>query len=115
MSASSTLRVGVIGAGRIGAIHAANLAALVPGAEVAAIADVNLAAAREQAARLNLPAALADYQAMLRDPSIQAVVICSPTDTHARIIEEAAAAGKHIFCEKPIDFDLACIDHALAA
>ena len=52
---------------------------------------------------------------LLRDPGIDAVAICSSTDTHARIIEDAAAAGKHVFCEKPIDFDLARIDRALGA
>jgi myo-inositol 2-dehydrogenase/D-chiro-inositol 1-dehydrogenase len=115
MSLSSKLRVGVIGAGRIGAIHAENLAGRVPGAEVAAIVDINLAAAEALAARLNVPAAAADYQAVLADPAIQAVIICSSTDTHARLIEAAAAAGKHIFCEKPIDFDLGRTDQALAA
>jgi myo-inositol 2-dehydrogenase/D-chiro-inositol 1-dehydrogenase len=56
-----------------------------------------------------------DYHAVLDYPDIQAVVICSSTDTHARIIEEAAQAGKHIFCEKPIALDLASIDMALDA
>ncbi|MBE0696822.1 MAG: inositol 2-dehydrogenase, partial [Anaerolineaceae bacterium] len=55
------------------------------------------------------------YHAILADPSIDAVAICSSTDTHARIIVESAGAGKHIFCEKPIDFDLAKIDAALEA
>jgi len=115
MTLSSKLRVGVIGAGRIGAIHAENLAGRVPGAEVAAIADINLPAAQALAARLNVPATSADFQPVLADPSIQAVIICSSTDTHARLIEAAAAAGKHIFCEKPIDFDLGRTDRALAA
>ena len=115
MTVSSNVRVGVIGAGRIGAIHAENLAGRVPGAEVGAIADINVVAAQALAARLHVPAAAADYRSVLEDPSIQAVIICSSTDTHARLIEEAAAAGKHIFCEKPIDFDLARTDRALAA
>jgi myo-inositol 2-dehydrogenase/D-chiro-inositol 1-dehydrogenase len=115
LTLSSKLRVGVIGAGRIGAIHAENLAGRVPGAEVAAIADIHLPAAEALAARLNVPAAAAEYQSMLADPTIQAVIICSSTDTHARLIEAAAAAGKHIFCEKPIDFDLGRTDRALAA
>ena len=55
------------------------------------------------------------YQQVLGDPAIEAVVVCSATDTHAEIIEAAAAAGKHIFCEKPIDLDLARIDRALEA
>jgi myo-inositol 2-dehydrogenase/D-chiro-inositol 1-dehydrogenase len=112
---SKNLRFGVIGAGRIGKIHAENLATRIPGVEVAAIADVNLAAAQELAARLHIPAVCEDYHAILSDPAIDAVAICSSTDTHANIVVEAAQAGKHIFCEKPIDHDLAKIDAALAA
>jgi myo-inositol 2-dehydrogenase/D-chiro-inositol 1-dehydrogenase len=112
---SKNLRFGVIGAGRIGKIHAENLATRIPGVEVAAIADVNLAAAQELAARLHIPAVYEDYHAILSDPAIDAVAICSSTDTHANIVIEAAQAGKHIFCEKPIDHDLAKIDAALVA
>ncbi len=112
---NKNLRFGVIGAGRIGKIHAENLATRIPGAEVVAVADVNLPAARELAVRLHIPCALEDYHAILLDPTIDAVAICSSTDTHAAIIIEAAAAGKHIFCEKPIALDLAKIDAALAA
>jgi myo-inositol 2-dehydrogenase/D-chiro-inositol 1-dehydrogenase len=56
-----------------------------------------------------------DYQELLNDPDIDAVLICSSTDTHAQIIEEAAQARKHIFCEKPIDHDLSRIERALTA
>ena len=112
---NGNLRIGVIGAGRIGKIHAENLATRVACVEVAAIADVDLKSAQELAARLHVPQALADYHAILADASIDAVAICSSTDTHAQIIIEAAQAGKHIFCEKPISHDLAKIDAALAA
>ena len=115
MTAQKTLRFGVIGAGRIGKIHAETLAARVAGASVATIADVNLAAAQETAARLHIPLATHDYKVILNDPQIDAVAICSSTDTHARLIVEAAQAGKHIFCEKPIDHDLAKIAAALDA
>jgi myo-inositol 2-dehydrogenase / D-chiro-inositol 1-dehydrogenase len=115
MTTKNNLRFGVIGAGRIGKIHAENLATRIPGAEVAAIADVDLKAAQELAVRLHVPVALDDYHAILTDPTIDAVAICSSTDTHARIVIEAARAGKHIFCEKPIDHDLAKIDAALEA
>ena len=70
-------------------------------------------AARELAGRLRIPRALADYRALLADPEIEAVVICSSTDTHAQIIAEAAQVRKHIFCEKPIAHDLSRIDEAL--
>jgi myo-inositol 2-dehydrogenase/D-chiro-inositol 1-dehydrogenase len=112
---TQNLRFGVIGAGRIGKIHAENLATRIPGVEVSAIADINLAAAQETAERLHIPIVLQDYQAILADSSIDAVAICSSTDTHAKIVIEAAQAGKHIFCEKPIDYNLVKIDAALAA
>jgi myo-inositol 2-dehydrogenase/D-chiro-inositol 1-dehydrogenase len=115
MANTKTIRIGVIGAGRIGKIHAENLATRIPGVEVAAIADVNRAAAEETAARLHIAKACADYQDILGDKSIDAVAICSSTDTHSRLIMEVAAAGKHIFCEKPIDHDLARIDQALTS
>jgi myo-inositol 2-dehydrogenase/D-chiro-inositol 1-dehydrogenase len=86
-----------------------------PRARLVAVADVVEEAARQCAAENAVPFAACDYRALLDDPNIDAVVICSATDTHARIIEEAAAASKHIFCEKPIDLSLERIDHALAA
>jgi myo-inositol 2-dehydrogenase/D-chiro-inositol 1-dehydrogenase len=110
-----TIRIGVIGAGRIGKLHAENLATRIPGASVNAIADPILDAARETAERLRIPVASADYRQIMEDADIDAVAICSSTDTHARMIVEAARAGKHIFCEKPIAYDLAKIDEALAA
>lgn len=109
------LNIGVIGAGRIGKLHASNLVSRVEGGRAAAIADVVLDAARETAEKLNIPVATADYHDILANPDIQAVAICSATDTHSQIIIEAAEAGKHIFCEKPIDYDLNRIDAALAA
>ncbi|RIK29137.1 MAG: inositol 2-dehydrogenase [Anaerolineae bacterium] len=115
MTTKHDLRFGVIGGGRIGKIHAENLATRIPGVRVAAIADVNLQAAQELAARLHIPIATDDYRVILSDSSIDAVAICSSTDTHAQIIVEAAQAGKHIFCEKPIAYDLAKIDAALEA
>lgn len=108
-------RLGVIGAGRIGKIHAENLATRVPGVVVGAIADVNLQAAQVVAERLQIASVCEDYHSILADPSIDAVAICSSTDTHAKIVVEGARAGKHIFCEKPIDFDLPKIDMALDA
>lgn len=113
--ANRTLNVGVIGGGRIGRIHAENLATRIPGARVAAVADVAGAAAKEVAAQFHIAKATADYRELLADPTVDAVAICSSTDTHSRIIQEAAAAGKHIFCEKPIDYDLSRIRAALAA
>ena len=115
MGRDKAIQVGVIGAGRIGALHVRHLATRIPGATVAAIADINVEAAQATAAQWRIPTISADYSELLAHPDIDAVAICSSTDTHAQIIQEAAAAGKHIFCEKPIDFDLDKIDRALAA
>jgi myo-inositol 2-dehydrogenase/D-chiro-inositol 1-dehydrogenase len=109
------VNVGLIGAGRIGRLHAEHLAFRIPQANVVAVADIVPEAAQRCAAALDIPTATQDHRAIMEDASIEAVVICSSTDTHAQMIEEAAAAGKHVFCEKPIDFDLARIDRALAA
>ena len=113
MTQKNLVRVGVIGAGRIGKIHARNLATQVPGARVDAIADPLLEAACQAAAELHIPHATVDYQEIMQNPEIDAVAICSSTNTHAQMIVEAARAGKHIFCEKPISYDLAKIDEAL--
>jgi myo-inositol 2-dehydrogenase/D-chiro-inositol 1-dehydrogenase len=115
MGKNDSIAIGVIGAGRIGRLHAENLALRVPGARLAAVADIDLAAARETGARYNIPLVSTEYREILDDPAVEAVAICSSTDTHSHIIQEAAQAGKHIFCEKPIDFDLARIDRALQA
>lgn len=112
---SRQINFGVIGCGRIGRIHAENLATRLPGARIVAVADVVPAAARELGERLRVSKVTGDYRELLSDPAVEAVVICSSTDTHSRIIQEAAAAGKHIFCEKPIDYDLARIRQALSA
>lgn len=106
------INVGVIGAGRIGRVHAENLAYRIPEANLVAISDVFVAAAEKLAAELGV-SAHQDHRRILDDPAIDAVLVCSSTDTHARLMEEAAQAGKQIFCEKPIALDLAAIDRAL--
>ena len=103
MSTSKVIRVGVIGAGRIGKIHAENIATRIPGAVVEAIADPNFAFAKELAEKLHVAKVYDDYRKIMEDPSIDAVAICSSTATHAHFMIEAAQAGKHIFCEKPVD------------
>ncbi|HZL85968.1 MAG TPA: inositol 2-dehydrogenase [Candidatus Krumholzibacteria bacterium] len=112
---SRELSMGVIGAGRIGMLHAHNLARRVPHAQVVMVADPRIACARAAATVARAHAAVADYREILAAPDVDAVVISASTDTHARIIGEAAAAGKHIFCEKPIDHDLDRIRTALQA
>ncbi len=109
------INVGIIGAGRIGRVHAENLAYRIPEANVVAIADIFVESAEKCAADFNIPLAFKDHRTIMENDEIEAVVICSSTDTHAQFIQEAAGAGKHIFCEKPIDFDLKKIDRALEA
>jgi myo-inositol 2-dehydrogenase/D-chiro-inositol 1-dehydrogenase len=112
---SRKVNIGIIGAGRIGKLHAEHLAYRVHDADIVAVADIFLEAAEKCATDLQIPSAVKDHREIMENPDIEAVIICSSTDTHAQMIEEAAAAGKHIFCEKPIDFDLARIDTALEA
>ncbi|WP_077035991.1 inositol 2-dehydrogenase [Pelomonas sp. KK5] len=109
-------QIAVFGAGRIGRIHATNLAAL-PGVKLRFVSDPMPGAAAELAQSLG--AEVASIDATLADPSIDAVAICSSTDTHSELITRAAAAGKHIFCEKPVDLSVpraqACADAVRAA
>lgn len=109
------LRIGVIGAGRIGKLHANNLKNAVPGAVVTAISDVNLLSAKALAATLGVGKVYQDYRQLLDDPEVDAVFICASTDMHSPISIAAARAGKHIFCEKPIDHDLGKIEEVLKA
>ena len=90
------------GAGRIGAIHAENIARH-PGARLAAIIDVERDAAERLARRHG--AVVATQAAVLADPAVDAVVVASSTNTHADLVEAAARAGKAVFCEKPLDLD----------
>lgn len=115
MAPERTVRVGLIGAGAIGRLHARHLASRVPGAELVAVADVDLAAAQGCATEHGTSRVVQNYGELVADPAVDAVVIASPGYVHAEQIEAAAAAGKHIFTEKPLDCDLAKIDRALAA
>lgn len=107
------LRIGVIGAGRIGKLHANNLVNRVPNAKVEAISDVNFKAAKELALKLGVEKVYDNYDKILNDPDVDAVFICASTDMHSPISIAAAKAGKHIFCEKPIDHDLQKIEEVL--
>src|SRR5262245_51120812 len=98
----------LFGAGRIGTVHAANIAASAK-ARLVTVHDVNTAAARDIAARHGARAA-ANAAEIFADPSVDAVVIATSTDTHVDLITAAARAGRHIFCEKPIDLDIARVE-----
>lgn len=101
------INVGIIGAGRIGKVHCESIMRYVKNATVKAVADPflndeTIAWAKD----LGIEEFYTDYHKILEDNDIQAVLICSSTDTHSTISLEAIAAGKHIFCEKPIDHDV---------
>ena len=100
------MRIGLLGAGRIGRIHGLNVAARAD-ARLVALADASAEAAASLAGATGAKVATAD--AILADREIDAVLICTPTDTHADLIEKAVLAGKAVFCEKPVDLDAARI------
>src|ERR1019366_2308589 len=109
------VNVGIVGAGRIGKVHAETLAFRIPEARILAIADVNREAAQAVAVRCGIPTVTESSAGVLANSESWSVLIFSSTNTHADLIFQAAQAGKHIFCEKPIAHNLGQIDRALAA
>ncbi len=110
------ITVGIIGAGRIGRVHVESICTQVPDAKIKTLADPFLnddtaAWAKE----MGVAQTTKDYQDIINDPEIDAVLICSSTDTHSQISVEAIRAGKHVFCEKPIDHDVAKIQEVIDA
>lgn len=106
-----TVRFGVLGAGRIGQVHARAIAS-VEGADLVAIAEPVDAAAK--AAQASFGCELRTIDQIAASDDIDAVVICTPTDTHADLIEQFARAGKAVFCEKPVDLNVDRVKQALA-
>jgi myo-inositol 2-dehydrogenase/D-chiro-inositol 1-dehydrogenase len=111
---SKPVRVGLVGAGRIGTSHATLLARHVPGAELVAVADPRPGAAEDLAAELGCRA-ITDPAALFADPEVEAVVITASAAAHADLIEAATAEGKAVFCEKPMGLTLREIDRGIAA
>jgi myo-inositol 2-dehydrogenase/D-chiro-inositol 1-dehydrogenase len=109
----SQTAMGVIGAGRIGRMHTENLVHHIPEAEVRAVASPHLD--EDWAIALGIPVRSTDNTVVLDDPEVEAVVITAPSGLHSELIQQAAAAGKHIFCEKPVGFEEAPIEAAIAA
>lgn len=108
-----TIRVGLIGSGRIGSSHADLISRRVPGAELAAVADAFPAAAERLSAALGVPAL--SPEELIAEETIDAVVIAATTTAHAELIVAAAGAGKAVFCEKPMALSLEEADRAIAA
>jgi myo-inositol 2-dehydrogenase/D-chiro-inositol 1-dehydrogenase len=110
MPQNKMIGIAVFGAGRIGRIHAANVARS-DRAEIRHVVDVSSAAAEELAGRFN--AQVSSVAEALADAQVDAVVIGTSTDTHAELVQAAARAGKAIFCEKPLDLDIATARQSL--
>ncbi|MFD9901633.1 Gfo/Idh/MocA family protein [Mesorhizobium sp. NPDC059025] len=106
--------LGVIGAGRIAHVMCDAYAEL-PQAKLLAVTDVNRAAADTVKSKYGMEKVYATYEELLADDAIHAVVICTPTPTHAAITIKAAEAGKHIFCQKPMALTLEDCDAMVAA
>ena len=109
------VKIAVIGTGRMGSVHVRNIARLIPEAELVAICDIRLEVAQAVADELGIQRVVQDYHELLADKEIEAILIASSTDTHAFMMKDVAAAGKHIFCEKPLALELDKIDEALEA
>lgn len=103
---SSSVGLAVFGAGRIGALHVRNAARHVPGGHLVGVADVDAAAAARALADTGVHR-IDDAETLLADPEVQGVIIATPTQTHAALVAQAVAAGKHVLCEKPISLRLA--------
>ena len=114
MNTTAKVGVGVIGTGRIGKLHIEHLSQNIPEADLVAICSLDTETAESLAERFNIPIVTSDYHTLVTNPKIDAVIVASSTDTHVEICQAAAAAGKHIFCEKPIALDLEQIDETLA-
>jgi inositol 2-dehydrogenase len=109
------IKIGLIGCGRMGKVFADTLAFNVNEADLVAVADTVPETARDTAARFGAKSWYSDYRALLDQKDIEAVVIASSTHTHVDVVKDAAAAGKQIFCEKPLAMTLKGCDKSIAA
>lgn len=107
-------KVGLVGAGRMGKLHVENIRSFIPGVEIGIVADLQVESLEAWSDSCGGISLVRDYRIIVENPEIDAVVISSSTDSHARIIIDAAKAGKHIFCEKPIDLSLVEVKKVLA-
>jgi myo-inositol 2-dehydrogenase/D-chiro-inositol 1-dehydrogenase len=108
------VNIAVIGTGRMGSVHVRNIVRLIPEANLVAICDIRLEVAQAVGDELNIQRVVKDYHELLDDKEIETILIATSTDTHAFIMKDVAASGKHIFCEKPLALELDKIDNAIA-
>ena len=111
----SELRVCLIGCGRAGMIHARNYKNKIENARMVAVVDTIDTAAKAAAEELGIEKYYTDYKDILNDSEIDAVVVVAPTNLHKPIVLDCAAAGKHIFCEKPMAMTVEECDEMIAA
>ena len=110
------IKVGIFGAGRIGKVHAENISRFVPELEIKTVSDPYMNAETEEfLRRLHIPNIVKDEESIFNDPEIKAVIICSSTNLHAELSIKAAKAGKDIFVEKPIDYDIGRVHEVINA
>ncbi len=107
------VKIAVIGTGRMGSVHVRNIVRHIPEADLIAICDIRLDVAQSVADELGIEHVVEDYHELLADPELEAVLIAASTNAHDYIMKDAAKAGKHIFCEKPLALELEKIDDAL--
>jgi len=107
--------LGAIGAGSMGSVHIENIMTAIPKAELKYVSDPYPEAYNKMAEELGYPLAMTDYKVMLEDPEVDAVIISAPAALHGDLIIEAAKAGKHVFCEKPLDYSIEKILQAMDA
>lgn len=105
--------LGVIGGGNVGRIHIKDIVTSIPEAELRYVADAYPDAYNAWASENNCPQAITDYHKILADPEVQGVLICAPAALHADLIIECAKAGKNVFCEKPLDYNVGKIKEAM--
>lgn len=112
-AAKPQVRVGLIGAGRIGLVHAETLAYRCPSAKAEQIVDFFPDVAAAAAEKYGIPKSGKDYMEIIENPDIDAVWICSPSSLHKEQIVAAVRAGKHVFCEKPLALELSEADEVI--
>jgi myo-inositol 2-dehydrogenase/D-chiro-inositol 1-dehydrogenase len=108
------VKLGIIGIGEIGTVHAKNIVREISGAELTAVADLQVERARDCARSLGVAKFYSSAEELLADRDVEAVLICTTPESHARIMILAAAVGKNIFCEKPLGLEPAEAEKALA-
>jgi myo-inositol 2-dehydrogenase/D-chiro-inositol 1-dehydrogenase len=111
---SAPIRIGLIGAGHIGSLHARLIAREVPGLALAGIFDIDAKAAEPVGRTLGVEVARSAHE-LMSSPATDAIAICTSTDTHVDLVVRAAEIGKPVFLEKPVSLELAEVDRALIA